>query len=228
MKKLLIVMLVFGMASLANATVIDAVTVGDGNQGHAGTSLDPLVAGETIELALEMNWVPDSFPGGGFPSYDGYLLSAMDLTLTASGGGSMAWHQKKKGGDDPQWHANWSVTGTPTITSGLVLDTSPAASNFDNIGTTNGLLAGGSNQTLLWNFFWTCDGVTPFVNFTWGLAQVPGQYADYTGDGIVPDPRWNDITLGNLEGVTIHQVPEPTTIALLSFGGLLLARRRRK
>jgi len=55
MKKLLVLMLVLGMASLANATVIDVVTVGVGSLGHAGTLTDPLVESETIEIQIILN-----------------------------------------------------------------------------------------------------------------------------------------------------------------------------
>jgi len=226
MKKVLALMLVLGMTSFVNASVIDIVPVGVGDLGHAGTSSDPLEAGETIMLKMVLNWVPGSFPAGTYPSYDGYLLSAMDLSLTFGSGGTLDVVKNAKG--VPQWgeHADWTFTGGPTIV-GNVLTTGPYASNADNIGVTNGLLAGGSNQDILWNFYWTCDGTGGIVPITWGLATVPGQYADYTGDGIVPDPEWKDITLSDLGGITIiHQVPEPMTIALLGLGGLFLRKRR--
>ena len=44
MKKVLALMLVLGMASLANVTVIDVIMVGPGSMGHAGTSSDPLAS----------------------------------------------------------------------------------------------------------------------------------------------------------------------------------------
>ena len=251
MKKLLIFMLVFGMASLANATVIDLVIdkqmnyeaggiggvqqYGD-DSSHAGTSADPIGAGETLHLVMSLQWIQDSFPGGGYPSYDGYLLSAMDLTLTVSGGGSLMVNANKKNVDVWGMHTNWSITGTPTIASD-VLDTSPFASNFNNIGVTNGLLAGGSDQDLLFNFYVTADGSGDEITLTWGLAATPpaaGQYADYTGDGSVEDPTWQDIGTGSLGGqlygtgnMQIYTVPEPMTVLLLGLGGLFLRRRRR-
>ena len=245
-------MLVLGMASLANAAVIDLVIdkqmnyeaggIGGVQQyaddsSHAGTEADPIDDGETLHLVMSLQWVEDSFPGGGYPTYDGYLLSAMDLTLTVSGGGSLMVNQNKKNVDIWGKHLHWSLTGSTAIV-GDVLDTGPYASNYDNIGTTNGLLAGGENQDLLYNFYVKADGSGDPITLTWGLAATPpaaGQYADYTGDGTVDEPEWQDIGLSSLGGqlfgtgnMQIYTVPEPTTVALLGLGGLLLLRRRRK
>ena len=74
-------MLVFGVASLANATVIDLVTVGVGSMGHTGTSADPLEVDEMIWIKIVLNHNP--YPG--WPSYDGYSLDTIGLTLDVSG-----------------------------------------------------------------------------------------------------------------------------------------------
>ncbi len=67
MKKLLILMLVFGMASLANAKIIDVVTDGVGSMGHAGTPGDRLAVGESIAVKIVLNADPDPtwYYGGG-------------------------------------------------------------------------------------------------------------------------------------------------------------------
>ena len=85
MKKLLALMLVLGMASLANATVIDVVVAGPGSEGHMGTSTDPLAPSEVIEIKIVLNYNPVGTP----PPQDGYLLSSIDLDLHVSGPGTL-------------------------------------------------------------------------------------------------------------------------------------------
>ena len=97
MKKLLVLMLVLGMASLANATVMDVVLDGVGSLGHAGTSTDPLYESETIGVKIVLNRNPNpSYPGG---TYDGYWLSMMDLDLHVSGPGSLSHTNLKATGE---------------------------------------------------------------------------------------------------------------------------------
>jgi hypothetical protein len=82
MKKMLALLLVLGLASMASATVIDVVTVGVGSMGHSGTINDKLMPSETIELAIVLN-----FNDG--PVFDGYGLSSVDLDLHTAGAGSL-------------------------------------------------------------------------------------------------------------------------------------------
>jgi hypothetical protein len=81
MKKLLMLMLVFSLASLGNAALIEVATDGIGDAGNAGTSADPLEVGEKIFLQIILNH--NLYPG--WSSYDGYVLDAMDLDLHVSG-----------------------------------------------------------------------------------------------------------------------------------------------
>ena len=180
MKKFIVLVMVLAMASMANATVIDVVPDGVGTSGHAGTAADKLVAGETIKLKLMLNWNPGSYPGGTYASYDGYVLSAMDLMLTASSQGTMDVVKNAK--SVPQWteHTDWTFKGSPTIVSN-VLDTGGAyASSASTLGTTLGIdtwvgpAGSGSRDTMaLLDTFYVVAAGTGDITLTWGLAPGP-------------------------------------------------------
>jgi hypothetical protein len=246
MKKLLVLMLVLGMASSANALVIDLVTnpqfnYQDGGAGtvqyygsdstHAGTVGDPIGLGETMHLEIILKWVPDSFPYSGYPSYDGYVLSAMDLTLSITSGTGELWVNRSKK-NKAVWgeHADWTFTGGPTIDGGMsgqALDTGPYASSASTIGNQTGIHADGQDEILIWNLYVKADAAAgDDIVLTWGLNAPPGSYYDYTGDGIVAEPTITALMLGDLGNLTIY-VPEPMTVMLLGLGGLFLRRRKR-
>ena len=228
MRKLLILMLVFGLASLANATVIDVVTVGLGDMGHAGTSEDPLVESETIAIQIVLN----NNPYPGYPSYDGYVLDTMDLDLHVTGPGSLGVVMRtSKAGDVPDLmhHEDFDLWGesNPLIVGNGILQMSGASMGFIYPG----------EQALVWNLLIHCDG-PGFVTVDLTLNGTT-QYWDYWNDpdsepftGYPPDGdimAWAKYaTEEDLGDLVIHQIPEPATIALLGLGGLFLVRRRRK
>jgi hypothetical protein len=116
MKKLLAFMLVLGMASIASATVIDVVAVDIGmSNGRLGAEGDLLEAGDVVGLALVLNHNP--YPS--YPSYDGYLLQGMDVSLQVSGAGMLGVNTTadKTGAwldNVIDWNPDWSVTGAST------------------------------------------------------------------------------------------------------------------
>lgn len=57
------------------------------------------------------------------------------------------------------------------------------------------------------------------------LTFVPGKYGGFSTKSVFNGSF--DSTIGTITGVFITEVPEPATLALLTFGGLLIARRRR-
>ncbi len=236
MKKLLVLMLVLGMASLANATIVDVVKAGLGSLGHTGESTDPLRGdlGETIEIKLVLNSNP--YPGTAYPSYDGYLLSTMDFSLDVSGPGTLDAGTKDKDGN-PVW--KYDTRLSPFAVVDPTGATNPPYDEIaDGLDRIMGValtpvappLTGSTGPIpLVWDLIITCTGDG---NLTLDLSiDGVSEYSPYSKmDGISPypvDPGWVLMVNGDLGDLVIHQVPEPATIALLGLGGLCLLRRRR-
>jgi len=231
MKKVLILMLVLGMASVANATVIDVVTVGVGSMGHAGTSEDGLWPGETIEVKIVLNANP--YPGR--PSYDGYLLSTMDLDLHLSGPVSLDAGTKDKNGD-PVWQYNsgftlFAVVDPTGATNPPYTELANGLDQFVGIASTPiGPPTSGSTGPidLFWDLIIHCDDWGPVtLDMTLNGLSEYAPYSDASGANPYPDsPGWIELLESDLGDMVIHQIPEPMTIVLLGLGGLFLRRRR--
>ena len=224
MKKVLALILVLGMTSLANATIIDVVTVGLGDMGHAGTSEDPLVESETIAIQIVLNHNPYT----GYPAFDGYGLDGMDLDLHVSGAGSLEVVQKEimiapgvfEWVDDLQYHEDFGVW---TQSDPLIVGNQIASMS-------GGVLEGGiqsqeGGTPLVWNLLIHCDGRGEIlVDLTLAGSTRVSEYWNSSTDE--PYPEWfyaEEIHLGDL---VLYSIPEPMTIALLGLGGLFLRRRR--
>ena len=231
MRKLLILMLVFGMASLANATVIDVVTVGLGDMGHAGTSEDPLVESEIIEIMIVLN----NNPYPGYSTYDGYVIDAFDLDLHVSGAGSLGvvMMLDKFGNPtdvpDLQHHEDLEFWSQPDP---LIVDNKIA----QLMGGTMGYVFPGE-VPLVWNLLIHCDGSGDvLVDLTLnGTTHYFDYWSPLHGEPYTGYPASHDLvawekfaTEEDLGNLVIHNVPEPATIALLGLGSLFLMRRRRK
>ncbi|MHC4455713.1 MAG: PEP-CTERM sorting domain-containing protein [Planctomycetota bacterium] len=216
-------MLVFSMASLANATLIDVLTDGIGDAGHPGTSTNPLVVGETIALKIILNRNP--YPGGS--SYDGYVLDAMDLDLHISGAGSLGVVMKTtKTGDVPdlQHHADFDVWSQ---SDPLIEDNQIAQLMGGSMGYIFGAPGGGPQPEpvkLVWNLYIVGTGNGAVViDLTLAGTTHYWDYSDLSKP-IGPD---KNATEGDLGDLTLYAVPEPVSIVLLGVGGLFLLRRRR-
>ncbi len=84
MKKLLVLLLVLGLVSVTNASIVKVTTDDVGSATHTGlTSGSRLNDGETINLKIMLNWNPEI-------AYYSYALSSMDFTLHADGTSTIA------------------------------------------------------------------------------------------------------------------------------------------
>ncbi len=239
MKKVLTLMLILGMTPLANATVIDVVTVGLSDLGHDGTPTNPLLPSETIEIAIILNYNPHP----SWSSYDGYIMDGMDLDLHVTGPATLevpGLYNAKTGlryGDDLQHHADFGVwaqsgynDGTPENYQPLIVGNRIASMTG---GVLTGYIEGDENgnpptspTVLVWNLLLHCeeDGL---VNIDLTLAGSTRIAPYENGAGTAPYPAWRYAVEGELGDLVLYVlIPEPMTIALLGLGGLFLRRRR--
>jgi hypothetical protein len=245
MKKILALLLVLGMASIANATVIQLATDpanGTATQTtHAATAEDPMLIGETMMLQITLsdndfftNNLP--YPYNTYPTYqgyDGYSLLSFDVDITVNSNGELSRKSamivgKIKFGDAP------SAYGVTDDTTGSSLDGIYAVYGVNGLSGAGGfdqvvynfkveaLAAGEIQLGLVHNLSPGGDNPNGYAEYSYANTDV----ADYHGleswaikymDG--PD------TLG---GLTLHCIPEPMTIALLGLGSLGLLYRRRR
>jgi hypothetical protein len=219
MKKLVALLLVLGLASAASATVIDVVPVDVGQSGgRLGGMDDPLEASDVIGLKIVLNHNPYV----GYPSYDGYILSSMDLDLHIAGPASLDVGTRNKAGD-PVWQFDPGLTGVVNDDDGL-------ANGLNQITAVAFTPVGGTNyhpDDLMWDLLLHCDGPGEVIIDLTLLGLT--EYADYSdGQGLAPYPAgaWKAAIEEDLGDLVIYQVPEPMTIGLLGLGGLLLRRRK--
>jgi hypothetical protein len=212
MKKVLAMCLVLSMATLANAAVLEVVTYDIGQSGgRTGSSYDPLTYSDVIGVAVVVGLNPyPGYPGG---TYDGYLVSSVDIDLHAVGPASLSVDTLKTG--DPKVY---------TDLDSLVVD-DPVGGNMPRMQgiSLSGLGAGG--YIVDWIFL-HCDG-RGLVTLDLTLLGK-SEYAPFNDGAGGPYPAWQDMVEGDLGDLDIHQIPEPVTVVLLGLGSLALLRRRRR
>ncbi|MHC4455716.1 MAG: PEP-CTERM sorting domain-containing protein [Planctomycetota bacterium] len=221
-------MLVFSLASLGNAALIEVVIDGLGDAGHAGTAADKLEVGETIYLQI----ILDHNPYPGWPSYDGYALDIMDVDLHVSGAGSIGVGMKTtKTGDVPalmyhpgfdEWYQpdpiilNNQIARLMGRSSGYILGSAPPY----------GTGPASPPTQLVWNMYVTSNGTGGIISIDLTLYGTTHYWNYSTPIGAPYGPDYN-ATEGDLGDLVLYVVPEPMSIVLLGVGGLFLMRRRR-
>jgi hypothetical protein len=221
MKKFVTLLMVLGMASVANATIIDAVTDGVGSLGHTGRADSKLDVGETIQIALILN---DNDSITNNPTYgpdysyaDGYWLSSMDLKITLSGPGTI----DQKGITGPKLlksHAGFASFGWSEDGGDKDISQLSGVASGDGIG-------GNDTAILVWNLLVT---VTNEGGSEIGVALSHNIAGDYSNFPVSWGDSFSKMGDGDLGDLTLYCVPEPMTIALLGLGSLGMFYRRRR
>ena len=239
MKKILALLLVLGMASIANATVIDVVPVNlNGTSVAPDVDLTGVVANDVVQFALVLQDNDSMTPD--YPSYDGYWLKAMDLMLTVTGKGTLDQlgaspppNQMKHNSLFGAW-ADPTTTGDPLVSGNKIAKLSGAS--FGNDGSGIGSFESKRGYTdLVWNLKVTVNsdfvsGEIILVDLALNDAPDAGSsfytnQPSYWGETYDIENRF--MTNADFQDMTLG-IPEPMTIALLGMGGLGLLYRRRR
>ena len=223
MKKLLAMFLVLGMASLANATVLDlvpySITDSEGNAiDRDGSEENPLIASDLVYLGLQLNYLENA------TGPDGYALTSFNLDVHVSGPASLAMDTYTYYGYGP--YINWLVNPAAVTPGAVVLNettgdidqwigvvTAPQDVKGETIILAGGIVLHIDGPGVI-NLDLTLNGTT---------AYAPGCFP--AGAPWPADPGWVSATEDDLGGLVLN-IPEPITMALLGIGGLLLRRRR--
>ena len=213
MKKLLVLMLVLGITSVANAGMLDLVIV---SKGPGPDTTVPIPPTSSITL-LPSEWIDIDVV---YHNDEGWYLFGMSGTIEMTGQGTGEFVI-----DDLTWPEGiWDFAAAgETYMSGMEIEGDGDAGLWTS-AKGDGLPADGSTEGVI---------VVDHILFhCTGLGDVIIQLV--LNDVWPPAETWEyDINVGELfepgisAALTIHQIPEPMTVALLGLGGLFLLRRRR-
>ncbi|MHC4482055.1 MAG: PEP-CTERM sorting domain-containing protein [Planctomycetota bacterium] len=229
MKKLLVLLLVLGLSGVASA-VPSALQLIAPAPGAPGSSTAPLGVGQPLRVYIET----DSSGLGGL---------AVTISLTGNGqitGGTMAAEAGDFGVQVTDWGPGPGIFTNGGWQSGLSFNAVVTAGTQVELGL-------GQFQSTVWGPTTLPPEVFPFMPGDLGgggaTALTPIAYLDVEcfgpgdltltmvdGSRYGTNTKMDDGTIVTDFGsaITIYQIPEPMTIALLGLGSLVLLRRRRK
>ena len=236
MRKVLALLLVLSLATIASATIIDVVSVDIGlSGGRTGTINDRLEPSDIIGLKIILT----NNPYTGYPSYDGYALDGMDLDLHVIGNAALdVPHTLDKNdniiSDDLGYDARFGVWGQSGDSDGTVGGYVPMIVGNSIASMNGGVLSGviasqnGTTTDLVWDLLLHCDGFGDvIVDLTLAGSTRVGDYTNPSSSIFYPVGSEYFATEADLGDLTVYQViPEPITMALLGLGGLFLRRRK--
>jgi hypothetical protein len=197
MKKLLVVLMVLSMATIANAGLTISVNGVDNPQG-------------TIEMQPSQEATIDIQGDGQTPSPLAIMLISEGLGSMSGGGIVMAnnsasseYYYPQPGGM-PDYLTALANAGY-SATSAIYINAVSTVIPYPNY-----------SGKIVDNVLFHCDGIPG--NATLSLLAVGGHEDEDTGDWV-----WE---FTSMDTQVITQVPEPITMALLGLGGLFLRRRK--
>ena len=211
MKKILILLLVLGMTSMANAYVLDLSAVANGNPYDLSGSGVDLDIGDTVDVSV-VQAVENQTGSGG----------EMTITMLSSGGLSVdttpgpGAYSPTTGIHGWGWLANFGVS---YIDNG---DGSMYAW-FSKTGNFGQATMNGTPGADVPSYMNAIPGYSPASDYV-STMTFSFQVTDTTD--LVWDGVWDGVDMDGVIGGTVNVVPEPMTIALLGLGGLFLRRRK--
>ena len=239
MRKLLLVLVfVFGVASVAGGQALSLKVVdlgfSGGRDGSPGTELVP---SDVVGITVVLEYLPfaDDIQQGG------YWVDGLDLSLDVMSGagswdiafGGVQSHPEegRRGGGE-----SYVVTAEIAAPDHVTID---GYADFNGWTATEDLVA--ADLDFLTGFLLHYDGpgpvelalnmdgpvVNPSVTYpgTGGVNIICEHSNRWKYPGYLYDPYWRDLTAEDLGSIVINQIPEPISLGLLALGGLGLLRR---
>ena len=192
MRKLLILVVVLGMTSMASA----AFTLMVSDSGDAGTYYDPPEASSYFVNESDYVWI------GIYNDTDGVAGDTQQQNF----------YLALESGPNANWTGAWQQYKPPLV--------SGAPDNYVVGYSTS--MGPGIGVVDVWQAN-LGDGVPDHFNLI-GVLDAKELHSSLAGSS--ETIYLLDMSLGILDTITIHQIPEPITIALLGLGGLFLRRRK--